>query len=235
VLSGSPHRLLALGGLLCLATACAEHLQLGHEQPSAFWTGRLFWPPPPASSIWVAAHSPWSAAGSSLLDVAARVTSVLSAGGYRDARLIPVGLGYAHGFAIATRLERVAPAGSRSADVERWSALFPVAPEMRWLAFASAPTLPSQGRFRTLLVSFTDLPLDFDHRPPVEDEWTVMDGPDVPQGTRLPASHPGPRYRFCLHVYEFEAQQDNRSVRLDDGHVSEPAWATAARLALSSL
>ncbi len=234
MLSRSPHRRLALGGLLCLATACAEHLQLGHEQPNAFWTGRLFWPPPPASSLWVAAQSPSAAAGLSLLDVAARVTSVLSGGGYRDARLMPVGLGYAHGFAIATRLERVGPAGAPSADVERWSPLFPTSPEMRWLAFASAPPLPSQGRFRTLLVSFTDLPLDFDHRPPAEDEWTVMDGPDVPRDIPLPASHPGPRYRLCLHVYEFEAQ-DERSVRLDDGHVSEPASATAARLALASL
>jgi hypothetical protein len=171
-----------------------------------------------------------------LLDIAARVAEVLSRAGYHDARLIPVGIGYAHGFAIATRLEKVAPGGLACADAERWSPLFPRAPEMRWLAFASTPPMPSPGRYRTLLVSLSDLPLEFRHRPPIENEWTVMDGPDVPDGAPLPGRHLGPRYRFSLHVYEFEAAQAGApSVMLDDAHVSEPAAVTAARLAVGAL
>jgi hypothetical protein len=230
----STRHLLAAGGLL-VATGCAEHLHLRHEATNAFWTGRIFWPPPPASSVWSGGVSPSIATGS-LLDAAARVSELLSRGGYRDGRVIPVGLGYAHGFAIATRLEKVAPGGAPCLEGERWSAWFPRAPEMRWLVFASAPPMPSKGRYRTLLLTFSDLPLDFPHRPPPENEWTVMDGPDVPENNGpLPLRHLGPLYRFSLHVYEFEAQGSEPSVMLDDAHASEPAAATAARLALTAL
>jgi hypothetical protein len=202
---------------------------LHHVGPNAFWTGRLFWPPPPSSSVWVG--EPWIAAGS-LRDAAARVSGALYGAGYHDGRLIPVGLAYAHGFAIATRVEKVAPAGVSYSDGERWSPLYPRAPEFRWLAFASAPRMPSQGRYRTLLVCFSDLALVFRHRPPIENEWTVMDGPDVPENVPLPARSLGSRYRFSLHVYEFEAEGGDGSVMLDDAHASEAAAATASRLGL---
>jgi len=69
----------------------------------------------------------------------------------------------------------------------------------------------------------------------VEDERTVMDGPDIPRGAPLPTRDPGKGYRVSLHVYEFEAGADDRSYRLDAEHASEPAAATAVRLALAAL
>jgi len=168
-------------------------------------------------------------------EVAARLSRALDDAGYRDARLIPVGLKYAHGFAIATRLEKVAAGGLPCSRGERWSPLYAEPPELRWLAFASSPELPSPGRYRALLVSFSDLPLVSRNRPPIEDERTVMDGPDVPRDVPLPVRNPGPRYRLSLHVYEFEAVADEPSSRLDDAHASEPAAATATRLALVTL
>jgi len=232
VLSTLARRLFALGALLGGATGCAEHLQLAHDGPGAFSTGRLFWPPPRASSVWVGEHP---IAAGSLREVAARLSRALDDAGYRDARLIPVGLEYAHGFAIATRLEKVAAGGLSCSGGERWSPLYAEPPELRWLAFASSPELPPTGRYRALLVSFSDLPLVSRNRPPIEDEWTVMDGPDVPRDAPLPVRGPGPRYRLSLHVYEFEAVANERSSRLDDVHASEPAAATAARLALVTL
>jgi hypothetical protein len=92
--------------------------------------------------------------------------------------------------------------------------------------------MPAAGRYRTLLVSFSDLPLHDPHRPPVENEWTVMDGPDVPRGAPIPARRLGPGYRASLHVYEFEGSP---SVMVDDARASEPAGATAARVGLGGL
>jgi hypothetical protein len=146
-----------------------------------------------------------------------------------------VGLGYAHGFAIATRLEKVAAGGLPCSGDERWSPLYAEPPELRWLTFASSPVLPSRGRYRALLVTFSDLPLVSRNRPPMEDEWTVMDGPDVPRGAPLPVRVPGPRYRVSLHVYELEAAKDDGSSRLDDADASEPAATTATRVALVPL
>ncbi|HEY6463327.1 MAG TPA: hypothetical protein VIY73_24340 [Polyangiaceae bacterium] len=160
------------------------------------------------------------------------MTEMLAGAGYHEARLIPVGLGYAHGFAIATRLERVGPGGSPYLDAERWSPAFPGAPEMRWLVFASGAPMPREGRYRTLLVSFSDLPLYDPHRPPIENEGTVMDGPDVPRGAPLPARRFAPGYRVSLHVYGFEGAP---SVKVDDARASEPAAATAARVGLGGL
>jgi hypothetical protein len=96
---------------------------------------------------------PGEAAAAPLRDVAARLARALDDAGYGDARLMPVGLRYAHGFAIATRLEKVSDGGRPFAGPERWSALHPEPPELRWLTFAAAPQLPARGRYRALLVA----------------------------------------------------------------------------------
>jgi hypothetical protein len=168
----------------------------------------------------------------SLREVAARLAEALHRAGYDDVRLVPVGLAYAHGFAIATRLEKIAPAGVSDSDEERWSPLYPSASELRWLALASTPRMPSRGRFRILLVCVSDLPLVSSNRPFIESEWTVMDGPDVPQDAPLPTRSLGSGYRLSLQVYEFEADGGGRSVMLDGARASEAASAVAARLAL---
>jgi hypothetical protein len=62
-----------------------------------------------------------------------------------------------------------------------------------------------------------------------------MDGPDVPRATPLPTTVAGKGYRVSLHVYEFETGADDRSSTLDAAHASEPAAATARRLALPAL
>jgi hypothetical protein len=230
----SIRHLLAAGGLLWISSGCAERLQLGHDAPGAFWTGRMFWPPPSATSVWVG--GPTRVAGSSLIDLAARVSGRLAEAGYVDGRVLPIGLDYAHGFAIATRLEKVATGGPPWPGDARWSPSYPEPPELRWLAFASEPMMPSQGRYRTLLVCFSDLPFEAGGRPPVENEWTVMDGPDVPRDAAPPARRSDPRYRLSLHVYEYEAQSaSTRSRMLEEAHASEPAVATAARLGLGSV
>lgn len=117
----------------------------------------------------------------------------------------PIGIGHLHGFALTTRLERMNDDGTPKAGPERWSSLYPESANLRWLAGAREPKLPSPGHYRAFLVAFTDLPVGPSPRAEVWSEETLMEAPDAP-GT-LPASRrPSSRYRLAFFVYEYRAR-----------------------------
>jgi hypothetical protein len=97
---------------LGLCVGCAEHLRaIDH---SAGWsTGVLFWPPPRATAIWTAESS-----SSTLGDAAQLIAGTLREAGYADQRWLPVGAHYEHGFAVSTRLEKIAEGGTPKSAVE---------------------------------------------------------------------------------------------------------------------
>jgi hypothetical protein len=206
----SRRRALAAGAVLAAATGCAEHLE--RLEPSAgFETHRLFWPPPPPTSIRTGLLG--SAAPTPSLAAAARdLANALRQAGYSQLRWYPIGLGHAHGFAVTTRLERIKDDGSPAAD--RWSALYTDAAELVWLAKAREPRLPGAGRYRTRLIAFTDLPIAKGSRPPVWNAMTVMDGPDVP-ASDLPATRVPQAYRTVCFDYEYTAEDSE-----GEGHLA---------------
>jgi hypothetical protein len=180
-----------------LAAGCAEHMSLlqpGHGGPSPF----VFWPPPPPTSVWTATTD-----RATFGDVAKQVMRGLEGAGYAGARWYPVGVDFAHGFALATRLERIESDGSPARD--RWCSLYGEASNLRWLEGARDPRLPSAGRFRVFLVAFTDLPVGRSEGAPRWNEDTLMDAPDLP-AMRFPAERRvTSRFRVSAFVYEYAA------------------------------
>jgi hypothetical protein len=195
-------RSLAVSVSAVFAAGCAEPLSLlerGPASPSQY----IFWPPPGATSIWVT--GPLEAAtGTTLGEAEVRVSRALHAAGYTDARRYPIGMGYVHGFALATRLEAVDDAGAPEPAGERWSALYPEASNLLWLRDARRPPLPGAGRYRVLLVAYTDLPAcHVPHRAPTWDERNVMEGPDVNRRELPVTPRASPDYRVAVFVYEY--------------------------------
>jgi hypothetical protein len=186
-----------------LATGCAEHLR-SINQGAVWSTGVLFWPPPDATSSWIGE----AAAPVSLGDAAAKVASALRDAGYVDQHWFPIGTQYQHGFAVTTRLEQTDERGMARPSGDRWPVGYPDAVNLRWLTSSTSPFLPRQGRYRALLVAFTDLHGHVRGRPPRFDETTAMDGPGGP----APAVHirrPVPAgYRIGVYIYEYEAEDD---------------------------
>jgi hypothetical protein len=157
--------------------------------------------------------------GASLGDVAVRVQSALGDAGITKIRWSPIGVGYAHGFFVTTRLERIGDDGAPVKPPEtRWSSAFPAAPELLWLEQADAMRLPAAGRYRVLLIAFTDLPL----APPPHgatrwNEETVLYGSGLsaagfPYARRVPST-----YRLDVFAYEYEADTpgEGRFVAMD--------------------
>lgn len=212
-----------------LATGCAEQLDLLKRGVEGARVPAIFWPPPPATSVWSA-----STDRATFGEVATQVTRTLDDAGYADARWYPIGVDFAHGFAVATRLERIESDGSPAHD--RWCSLYPEASNLRWLEGARDPRLPNAGRFRVFLFAFTDLPAEPTNRAPRWNEETLMDAPDRTV-THFPADRrAGPRFRLNAFVYEYAAASaDNRGEFIaNDALLPAASQVRAARLGPSA-
>lgn len=190
---------------LALAGGCAEHLStLSHS--GGWTTGVLFWPPPGATSSWLAESEGPSTFG----EAASRIRDDLRRAGYTEQRWLPIGAHYEHGFAVTTRLERIEGDGTPVPSSGRWLSAYPAPVSLRWLEGSATPFLPGAGRYRVLLVAFTDLHIRAPGRPDRWDETTAMEGPDPDMA--LPAIPTlrvaSARYRVGFYVYEYEAGAD---------------------------
>lgn len=164
----------------------------------------LFWPPPPATSSW--SEEPTALRDSSMGEVAVRVQSALRAAGIAKMRWSPIGVGYAHGFVVTTRLERLDDDGAPMKPSERWSSAFPDAPELLWLAQAHEMRLPAAGKYRVLLFAFTDLPVVRPpHSAPRWNEDTVLFGPGLSAAGLPYARRVLSAFRLGVFDYEYEA------------------------------
>jgi hypothetical protein len=191
---------LAIAGL---TSGCVEHMSvLERRATGAPIRKPEFWPPPGGTSLWISEEE----GGFTFGDAARRVAGTLRRAGYEDERWYPIGVEYVHGFAVTTRLERVAADG-RPAE-GRWSSLYPGALELVWFKEAGAMTLPAPGRYRAFLVAFTDLPLGHvAQRPPRLDEDTFMVAPDIVPAMHFPAAHRAPlSSRVYVFVYVYASQ-----------------------------
>jgi hypothetical protein len=205
--------LLASAALQC---GCAEQLHLLHRGPTGGVSPCSFWPPPPGSATWVADTSA-TAQGEALSSVARELDLSLQSGGYTEQHWYPIGTGSRHGFAVTTRLERVENEHG-AVPSERWSALYPDAANLRWLVQARRPGLPSPGRYRVFLVSYTDLPIGRTNTAPTWNEETVMDWPGaIPSSTSSESGIPqrtAVGYRFGVYEYVYEWDEVERRGRL---------------------
>jgi hypothetical protein len=230
-----PQNALVLVVAAAVATGCAEHL--GLQQESAGWdTGYLFWPPPQASSVWTSTPEA-SLAGATFGRVATRLAGVLEQAGYRETSVHPVGARYDHGFAVTTRLERIHDDGTPESLRERWSERFPDAASMVWLSSAREPRFPRPGRYRVLLLAYTDLPLQGrGTRPPVWTEQTVMAGPRF-VAAEFPVERLAPLgARLVVYVYEYRSEHaEGEGELVAAGEADLPLAAYAREAGLASL
>jgi hypothetical protein len=145
--------------------------------------------------------------GASLGDVAVRVQSALRGAGITKVRWSPIGVGYAHGFFVTTRLERIDDDGAPvKAPEARWCSAFPAAPELRWLEQADEMRLPAAGRYRVLLIAFTDLPIaPPPHSAPRWNEETVLYGSGLSAAGLPYARRVSSSYRLDVFTYEYVA------------------------------
>ncbi len=213
-----------------LAAGCAEHLH-SMDRSASWSTGVLFWPPPSATSVWLGEPSAWAT-----LDEASRfIGDALRGAGYGDQRWFPIGAHYEHGFAVTTRLERIEEDGTPKSRVERWLRQYPEAASLHWLAGSAETYLPSAGRYRVLLVAFTDLHVPLRGRPQRWDEGTAMEGPGLPS-TEVPARHRvSAGYQVGVYIYEYEATSADGEGALLPPDRSVPGAAFLERSGLSAL
>ena len=191
-------RALAFAASSVLASGCAENLD--HPRGSNVWdTGYLFFPPPRPTCEW---QSPVQLEGRSLGEIASRVSHVLDAAGYAETRVFRIGGRYEHGFAVVTRLERITDDGVPAEGRDRWSARFPAPPALEWLGGARKPHLPGPGRYRTFMLTVTDVPRR-GTRPTPWDERTLMDGPALPDVPFPLARQLAGAPTMAFYVYEY--------------------------------
>jgi len=199
------HGLLVVVSVGLSALGCAEQLQLLDRGPVGGVSLCSFWPPPPSSTIWLTEPSQ-ARHSESLSSLAQELELSLHEGGYWQQRWYPIGIGQSHGFAVTTRLEQIED-DRQPLPRARWSSLYPDAANLRWLMQARAPTLPQPGRYRVLLIAYTDLPIGRTANAPVWNQETIMDWPDAPR-----ASSPGDvavsalvpiGYRLAIYEYEY--------------------------------
>lgn len=192
------HAALAMIG--AFATGCALHLV---NRPGGGPMPPLsFWPPPRSTSIWVADSSS-NRPEVTFAEVAGKVARALRDAGYEDEHWYPIGLNWAHGFALTTRLERIQDDGSPRPGRERWSPVYADPASLRWLDAARKMRLPGPGRYRVLLFVFTDLPIEASNRAPVWNEATFMAGPNAPLEP-FPAKRRAPlAFRLAAYIYEY--------------------------------
>jgi hypothetical protein len=138
-------------------------------------------------------------------DASKRVADALRIGGYGEVRRYPIGAFYRHGFIVTTRLEATYEDGRPKPPTERWSSSYPEAANLTWLAEARRPLLPGVGHYRTLVVAFTDLPLRAGDAAMHDNEWTVMNGPDLPASPFPSGRHVSAGFDLAVYVYEYQA------------------------------
>ncbi len=221
-------------GAVC-ASACATERELIDRSAGAGMSPCSFWPPPRSTSVAVTRRAlPSQAAG--LKGVAQRIASELDAAGYEKPRWYPIGLEYRHGFAATTRLEALSNDATPKPQSERWSALYPEAANLRWLALAKKLPLPRPGEYRVFLIAVTDLPLTSSAVAPIWSEDTVMDGPGVPVVGRWPSAIAGSSdlssYRLGVYVYQYERQRDQAQ---GEASASGPESSASAQLHAAGL
>lgn len=204
-----------------LATGCVAHRTVLDPVYPIGGAGvpYVFWPPPPSTTTWMTSAVGLNTFG----DAAARVAATLHNGGYgANVRWYPVGAGYCHGFVVTTRLEAIYEDGRSKPESERWSSMYTEPSGLIWLAADRNPRLPSSGRFRTLLIAFTDLPVGPSHYALHDNECTVLEGPDVP-AAHFPASRPvSPGYQLAVYAYEYQGASDDRDGRFIPSDVQLP-------------
>ena len=198
-------RVLAVSGIALWALGCAEQLQLLDRGPTGGVSLSSFWPPPPSSATWLADPSGAGSPGP-LSFVAQELELGLRESGYSEQRWYPIGLAQSHGFAVTTRLEQLGDAPHQRPR-ERWSLLYADAADLRWLTQARSPTLPRPGRYRVLLLAYTDLPIGRTSNAPTWNDETIMDWPNSARATSsseaaVPA-RPATGYRLGLYEYEY--------------------------------
>lgn len=195
---------MVLGVALC-ALGCAEQLQLLDRGPVGGVSPCSFWPPPPSSTTWLTESSK-ARHPESLSTLAQELELSLQEGGYTQQRWYPIGAGQSHGFAVTTRLEQLDD-GREPLRRERWSSLYADAANLRWLAQARTPALPHAGRYRSLLLAYTDLPIGETSNAPIWNEETIMDWPDAPRASspsNIAVSMLAPDgYRLTIFEYEY--------------------------------
>lgn len=192
-----------LGALL--SVGCAEHLHLRVHGVVVGGPVLSFWPPP--DSTWTWSGRAEAVPSRFLGEAADRVAVALRSAGYADQRWYAVGARYVHGFVVTTRLERVQDDGAPEEKGRRWSSRFPEASNLLWLEGARKMRLPGAGRYRVLLVAFTDLPIGATNRAQRRSEQTWMaERPDAPS-TELPSMRRvSSDYRVGVYEYEYEYQ-----------------------------
>jgi hypothetical protein len=187
-----------------LSVGCAEQFHLRKREAVGGGPPLSFWPPPDPTWTWSGGAE---AAPNRLLGEAADGVAVaLRSAGYADQHWYAVGARYAHGFAVTTRLERVQEDGAPEEERRRWSSLFPEASNLLWLEGARETWLPAAGRYRVLLVAFTDLPIGATNRAQPWSEQTWMtERPDA-QPTELRATRRvSSDYRVGVYVYVYQS------------------------------
>jgi hypothetical protein len=215
--------LTVLASLGFLPLGCAEQRHLIERGSTGNVSPCSFWPPPPSSATWIV-RARADIEGDALAAVAEKLKLSLEGAGYSDQLWYPIGATNSHGFAVTTKLERV-DGGPASGRNDRWSPMYRDAVSLRWLHQARTPSLPGPGRYRTFLVSFSDLPSGKSLVAPIWNDETVMDWPDAgehrsfrPSGASQPSSVD---YRFGVYEYEYEwdeAEARGRFLPPEPGH-----------------
>jgi hypothetical protein len=204
-------RVMLLASLALSSFGCAEQLQLLDRGPTAGVSPCSFWPPPPSSATWLV---PEQGHGESPSSVARDLETGLRGSGYSEQRWYPIGVAGSHGFAVTTRLEQLEEAVGEASRA-RWSALYADAASLKWLAQARTPSLPRPGRYRVVLVSYTDLPIGRTSSAPIWNEETVMDWPNASPSSspRVAEVLARPTVGYRLGIYEYEYVWDEAEAR----------------------
>lgn len=208
-------RVLAAFGVALFPLGCAEQLHLLDRGPTGGVSLSSFWPPPPSSVTWLAEPS-GGGPPAPLSSVARELELGLRESGYSEQRWYPIGLAQSHGFAVTTRLEQLDDEPHHPPR-ERWSSIYADAANLRWLTHARSPTLPRPGRYRVLLLAYTDLPIGRTSNAPMWNEDTIMDWPDSAHATSsreaaVPA-RPSSGYRLGIYEYEYLWDEHDRRGR----------------------
>jgi hypothetical protein len=184
-----------------LSLGCAAQLRMAERSAVAGGPNLLFWPPPEASSTW--SGPPQASSEDSLGAAADRVAAALRAAGYGEARWYAIGARDGHGFAVTTRLEKVDAEGAPVG--RRWTTEYPDAANLFWLQGAREARLPGSGRYRVLLVAFTDLPIGPTNQAvPWSEETWMSERPDAATPAEAAARTPA-GYRVGGYVYAYES------------------------------
>jgi hypothetical protein len=193
-----------------------------------------FWPPP--DSTWTWTGSTEAAPGPILGEAADHVAAALRSAGYTDQRWYAIGERYAHGFVVTTRLERVRDDGAPGEERERWSSLFQEASNLVWLERARRTRLPGAGRYRVLLVAFTDLPIGATNRAQPRNVRTwLAERPDAPSAELSPMHRVSSDYRVGVYVYEYQSSAPAGEGAFVPGDGAPPARPQVEVPALSAL